>query len=77
MFKIFSEHGLEGNGYVFEPFDPAVLQNVLEDLSARFYAYIYTREGKTAREISQYPNKRWVELVKGYMKEKTSRVKSR
>ncbi|MBI4981741.1 MAG: EamA family transporter [Candidatus Omnitrophica bacterium] len=62
-------HGEDGNGYLFESFSPFRLQLALEDLSARFYAHMYSLEGTHIYEISQYPNQRWVALVLKYMQE--------
>ena len=67
-------HGIKGNGYIFESFSQLRLQEVLEDLSARFYAFIYTRQTRSLDEIRQYPNKKWVDLVIRYMQEEPAGV---
>ncbi|MGE5196898.1 MAG: ElyC/SanA/YdcF family protein, partial [Deltaproteobacteria bacterium] len=62
-------HGTNGNGYIYEPYSQLELQRALEDLSARFYAYIYTKRGITVEQVESMPNKNWAGLVTKYMKE--------
>ncbi|MDD3150655.1 MAG: hypothetical protein PHV68_07450, partial [Candidatus Gastranaerophilales bacterium] len=51
-------YGTAGNGYVFEPFDPERLQEIFEDLSARFYAHINTIGAVSLTDIGS-PNDEW------------------
>ncbi|PIQ84146.1 MAG: hypothetical protein COV75_03755, partial [Candidatus Omnitrophica bacterium CG11_big_fil_rev_8_21_14_0_20_63_9] len=62
-------HGARGNGYLFEPFSHQALQAALEDLSARFYAYIYAREGRDPESLRRFPNTIWANRVIRYMTE--------
>jgi hypothetical protein len=61
-------HGTNGNGYLFEPYDPQRLQVAFEDLSSRFYAYIYTENNLPPEEVES-PNELWLAKTSMYMRE--------
>ncbi|MFA5337269.1 MAG: HAD-IIIC family phosphatase, partial [Candidatus Omnitrophota bacterium] len=61
-------HGINGNGYLFEPYDPKKLQIAFEDLSSRLYAYIYTENNFPPEEIES-PNELWLAKTSMYMSE--------